>query len=387
MNLMKSKYTSLEYHRSFVRIDLSAIRSNFDALKSIIAPETKTMAIVKANAYGHGSVRVAKELESKADYFAVAALEEAMELRENGIKTPILILAYTSPSQYEELINNDITTTIYSLDEARMLSETAGKLGKKAVIHIAVDTGMGRIGFFDNEESVGIIEDISNLPFIEIEGIFTHFACADASDKTSALHQKERFDRFISALECRNINIPVKHASNSAAIIDLDCRYDMVRMGISLYGLYPSDEVMADRIKLTPAMEVVSHVIHIKDVEPGVGISYGHTYVTAEKRRIATVCIGYADGFNRAFSNKGYVLINGKKAPITGRVCMDQIMVDVTDIDDVSVGDDAVVMGENHGAVITAEELGEMCGSFNYEVICTFMPRVTRVYYEDGKRV
>lgn len=384
---MRSKYNSLEYHRSFVRVDLSAIRSNFDALKSIIRPEIKTMAIVKANAYGHGSVRVAKELESSADYFAVAALEEAMELRENGIKKPILILAYTSPSQYEELIDNDIITTIYSLDEAKLLSQTAEKLGKKAVIHVAVDTGMGRIGFDDSEKSAQVIEEISKLPFIEIEGIFTHFACADMSDKFSALSQKARFDSFISLLERKNINIPIKHASNSAAIIDLDCRYDMVRMGISLYGLYPSDEVMAERIKLTPAMEVVSHVIHIKDVEPGIGISYGHTYVTAEKRKIATVCIGYADGFNRAFSNKGYVLINGKKAPITGRVCMDQIMVDVTDIEDVRVGDDAIIMGESCGATITAEELGEMCGSFNYEVICTFMPRVTRVYYENGKRV
>lgn len=384
---MRSKYNSLEYHRSFVRVDLSAIRSNFDALKACLAAETKTMAIVKANAYGHGSVRVAKELESRADYFAVAALEEAMELRENGIKNPILILAYTSSSQYEELINNNIIATIYSLDEAELLSQTAEKLGKKAVIHVAVDTGMGRIGFSDCEESAEIIEKISALPGIEIEGVFTHFACADMSDKTSALRQKERFDSFISLLESKNINIPIRHASNSAAIIDLDCHYDMVRMGISLYGLYPSDEVMAERIKLTPAMEVVSHVIHIKDVEPGIGISYGHTYVTAEKRRIATVCIGYADGFNRAFSNKGYVLINGKKAPITGRVCMDQIMVDVTDIDDVRVGDDAIIMGENHGATITAEELGAMCGSFNYEVICTFMPRVTRVYYENGKRV
>ena len=384
---MRSKYSSLEYHRSFVRVDLAAIRSNFDALKGILAPETKTMAIVKANAYGHGSVRVARELEGKADYFAVAALEEAMELRENGIKTPILILAYTSPSQYEELINNDIATTIYSFDEAKLLSVTAEKLGKKAVIHIAVDTGMGRIGFFDNEESIGTIEKISELPFIEIEGIFTHFACADMSDKTSAFSQKERFDKFISMLESRNINIPIKHASNSAAIIDLDCRYDMVRMGIALYGLYPSNEVMAERIALTPSMEVVSHVIHIKDVEPGIGISYGHTYVTAEKCRIATVCIGYADGFNRAFSNKGYVLINGKKAPITGRVCMDQIMVDITDIDDVRVGDDVIIMGESCGATITAEALGEMCGSFNYEVICTFMPRVTRVYYDNDKRV
>ena len=379
---MEIKHKPLEYHRSFVRVSLDAIRQNFDALKSSLKPETKTMAIVKANAYGHGSVRVAKELENRADYFAVAAMEEAMELRENGIKNPILILAYTSPSQYEELINNNLITTIYSFEDAKLLSETAESLKKKAVIHVAVDTGMGRIGFSDCEESAEIVAKISKLPYIEIEGVFTHFACADLSDKTSALHQKKRFDEFLLLLENKNVNIPIRHACNSAAMIDLDCHYDMVRMGISLYGLYPSDEVMSERVKLMPAMEVVSHVIHIKDVEPGVGISYGHTYVTAEKRRIATVCIGYADGFNRAYSNKGYVLINGKKAMITGRVCMDQIMVDVTDIEDVCVGDDAIIMGKSKNAEITAEELGAMCGSFNYEVICTFMPRVTRVYYD-----
>lgn len=380
---MKTNHRSFEYHRSFVRINLSAIKDNFDALKSLIRPETKAMAIVKANAYGHGAVRVAKELEDRADYFAVAAMEEAMELRESGIKKPILILAYTSPCQFETLIDNGIIATIYNYEDAKKLSETAEKLGKKAVIHVAVDTGMSRIGFNDSEESAETIEKISKLPYMEIEGIFTHFACADSRDKASALEQKNRFDNFISLLESRNINIPVKHACNSAAIIDFDCHYDMVRMGIALYGLYPSDEVMTERVALTPAMEVVSHVIHIKEVEAGVGISYGHTYVTSEKRKIATVCIGYADGFDRAFSNKGYVLINGKKAPITGRVCMDQIMVDVTDIDDVLVGDDAIIMGRSGNEEITAEELGAMCGTINYEVICTFMPRVTRIYDEN----
>lgn len=377
---MNTVSRSSEYHRSYVRINLDAIKSNFDALKKLLAPETKTMAIVKANAYGHGSVRVAKELEDRADYFAVAAMEEAMELRESGIKKPILILAYTSPSQYETLITNNIIATIYSFDDAEMLSQTAEKLGKKAVVHIGVDTGMSRIGFSDSAESADIIERISKLPYIEIEGIFTHFACADSKDKSSALEQKKRFDSFNQLLESRNINIPVRHACNSAAMIDLDCHYDMVRMGIALYGLYPSDEVMTERVSLTPAMEVISHVIHIKEVEAGVGISYGHTYVTSEKRKIATVCIGYADGFDRAFSNKGFVLINGKKAPITGRVCMDQIMVDVTDIDGVRVGDDAIIMGKSGNEEITAEELGAMCGTINYEVICTFMPRVTRIY-------
>ena len=371
---------SSEYHRSFVRINLDAIRANFDSLKKLLSPETKTMAIVKANAYGHGAVRVAKELEGKADYFAVAAMEEAMELRESGIKTPVLILAYTSPCQFEALINNGITATVYNFEDARMLSETAEKLGKKAVIHVGVDTGMSRIGFADTEESAETIKSISGLPFIEIEGIFTHFACADSADKASALLQKKRFDNFILLLESKNINIPLKHACNSAAMIDFDCHYDMVRMGIALYGLYPSDEVMTEKVSLRPAMEVVSHVIHIKDVEAGIGISYGHTYVTESRRRIATVCIGYADGFDRAFSNCGYVLINGKKAPITGRVCMDMVMVDVTDIDDVRVGDDAIIMGRSGEAEITAEELAAMCGTINYEVICTFMPRVTRLY-------
>lgn len=371
---------SSEYHRSFVRINLDAIRSNFDALKKHLGNETKTMAIVKANAYGHGAARVANELESRADYFAVAAMEEAMELRDSGIKKPILILAYTSPCQFETLINKGITATIYNFENAKKLSETAEKLGKKAVVHIGVDTGMSRIGFADSEECAETVEKISKLPFIEIEGIFTHFACADSEDKTSAFRQKERFDNFISLLESRNINIPLKHVSNTAAIIDLDCHYDMVRMGIALYGLYPSDEVMTEKVSLTPAMEVISHVIHIKEVEAGIGISYGHTYVTKEKRKIATVCIGYADGFDRAFSNIGYVLINGKKAPITGRVCMDMVMVDVTDIDDVCVGDDAVIMGRSGNEEITAEELAAMCGTINYEVICTFMPRVTRIY-------
>ena len=371
---------SSEYHRSFVRISLDAIRDNFDALKKLISPETKTMAIVKANAYGHGAVRVAKELENKADYFAVAAMEEAMELRENGITTPVLILAYTSPCQFEELINNRITATIYNFEDAKRLSQTAEKLGKKASVHIAVDTGMGRIGFSDDENSAKTVETISKLPNIEIEGLFTHFACADSNDKASALRQKERFDNFISLLENKGINIPLKHVSNTAAIIDLDCNYDMVRMGIALYGLYPSDEVMTEKVSIRPAMEVISHVIHIKDVEAGIGISYGHTYVTEKKRRIATVCIGYADGFDRAFSNCGYVLINGKKAPITGRVCMDMIMVDVTDIDDVRVGDDAIIMGRYGDEEITAEELAAICGTINYEVICTFMPRVTRIY-------
>ncbi|MBQ3045030.1 MAG: alanine racemase [Clostridia bacterium] len=378
---------SLKFHRSFARIDLSAVKNNFDALANLLQPGVKTMAIVKANAYGHGAVRVAKALENRADYFAVADIQEALELRENGINNPILILSYTSTYHYEELIENSIIPTVYNYADAVKLSQTAVEMSKKAVIHIAVDTGMNRIGFKDNEESADIVKKISELPNIEIEGIFTHFACADCMDKSFVAVQKQRFDDFISSLEERGLCIPVKHCCNSAATIDCDSHYDMVRMGIALYGLYPSDEVMRDKVELEPAMEVVSRIIHIKDVEAGEGIGYGHAYVTPEKRKIATVCIGYADGYNRAFSNKGVVLVSGKRAKVVGRVCMDQIMIDITGIDGANVGDQVIIMGRQKGERLTAEELGEMCGSFNYEMICTFMPRVNKIYYENGKMV
>lgn len=382
---MNSNHKYHDYHRSFACIDLDAIKSNFDSLKSRVPSSVKTMAVVKANAYGHGAIRVAKALEKKADYFAVAVIEEAIELRNGGIKNPILILSYTSPYQFEALIDNELIPSVYRYEDAEMLSQEACRLGKTAVIHIAVDTGMSRIGFKDSEKSADTVKKISELPNIRIEGIFSHFACADAEDKACALGQKKRFDNFIAMLEERGLTIPVKHICNSASIIDFDFSYDMVRMGISLYGLYPSDEVKKDSVSLTPAMEVVSHIIHIKEIEAGTGVGYGHIYIAPEKRKIATVCIGYADGFNRAFSNKGYVLINGKKAPITGKVCMDQIMVDITDIKDAKIGDHVIIMGSSNGETITAEQLGQMCESFNYEVVCTFMPRVMRLYYENGE--
>lgn len=382
---MNSNHKYHDYHRSFACIDLDAIKSNFDSLKSRVPSSVKTMAVVKANAYGHGAIRVAKALEKKADYFAVAVIEEAIELRDGGIKNPILILSYTSPYQFEALINNELIPSVYRYEDAEMLSQEACRLGKTAVIHIAVDTGMSRIGFKDSEKSADTVKKISELPNIRVEGIFSHFACADAEDKACALGQKKRFDNFIAMLEERGLTIPVKHICNSASIIDFDFSYDMVRMGISLYGLYPSDEVKKDSVSLTPAMEVVSHIIHIKEIEAGTGVGYGHIYIAPEKRKIATVCIGYADGFNRAFSNKGYVLINGKKAPITGKVCMDQIMVDITDIKDAKIGDHVIIMGSSNGETITAEQLGQMCESFNYEVVCTFMPRVMRLYYENGE--
>ncbi len=368
------------YCRAYAKIDLDAIVSNFDSVKEKIGKDTLTMAVVKADAYGHGSVEVARALQNRADYFAVATLSEGLELRQAGIESPILILGYTSPMEYEQLLQSNIIPTIYNVQEARQLSCVAKELSKTATVHIAVDTGMSRIGFSDDEKGAEAVRDISLLDNIRIEGIFSHYATADCEDKSFALTQKKRFDSFISLTEGYGVKIPLKHISNSAGAIEFTDNYSMVRLGIALYGLYPSEDVDKSRVKLTPAMEVISHVIHVKDIEKGTGVGYGQVYTAKEKRRIATVAIGYADGFKRCLTGVGYVLINGKKATLTGKVCMDQIMVDVTDIPDVEVGDTAVVIGKSGNAEITAEEIGALCHSFSYEIICTFMPRVKRIY-------
>lgn len=381
---MTSNNNSDKFHRAYVTVDLDAIDHNLSQLKACLKDGVKALAIVKADAYGHGSVTVSKHIESKIDYFAVASLNEAVELRNNSIKKPILILAYTSPSQYTELVEHNLTATIYSLDDARVLSDVAVSMGKKAKIHIAVDTGMGRVGFMPTDENVDIIKQISLLDGIEIEGLFSHYACADCADKTESNRQTAVFDEYIKKLECAGVNIPIKHISNSAATTELENQYDMCRLGISLYGLYPSDEVDKTKVDLVPAMEVIAHVINVKNVDKGFKIGYGHIYETPSPKKIATVSFGYADGFNRCLTNVGYVLINGKKAPVVGKVCMDMIMVDATDIDDVCIGDNAVIIGKSKDAFLSAEEFGEMSNSINYEVICNFMPRVTRIYKKKG---
>lgn len=374
-------------YRCFAAVDLSAIDHNLTQLAKRIPAGVKVMAVVKADAYGHGSVPVAKHIEPRVDAFAVAALEEAVELRQAGIAKDILILAYTSKSGYKMLVQENITATIYDLQEAKALSDTALSLGKKAKVHIAVDTGMGRIGFMPTEESADAVAEIAALPGLFVEGMFSHYACADMADKTETLEQMRLFDRFGDMLQIRGVDIPVKHISNSAGTLDMPRQYNMCRLGIVIYGLFPSEEVNKAGISLRPAMEVASHVIHVKTVEPGCKIGYGHIYTAPTRQKIATVAIGYADGYNRSYTGVGYVLIRGKKAPVTGRVCMDLIMVDVTDIPDVQVDDLAVVLGQSGDARITAEELGAMCNSINYEVVCTLMPRVRRIYYIDGKIV
>lgn len=366
-----------EYFRCYKEIDLDIIEKNFDALKALTKEGVKAMAVVKADAYGHGAVQVAEKLKNKADFFAVATAREGVELRENGIEQPILVLSYCAPAEYDLLLRYGITPTISSAQDARILGGKAVGMGQNCKIHIAVDTGMSRIGFSDNDNSIMQIKEIAKMSGLTIEGIFSHFAKADYKDKTSANRQTQRFENFVKRLEEEGVSIPIKHICNSAGLIEFNVQhYDMVRMGIALYGLYPSGEVQKDKVHLEPAMKVVAHVIHIKEIDEGTPVGYGESYVAKENRRIATVSIGYADGYNRSFSDTGYVMICGKKAPVIGRVCMDLVVVDVSDIPEVKIGMPATVLGDG----ITAEDLGSMCGSFNYEVICNFAKRVTAVY-------
>jgi len=376
-----------QYYRVYAAIDLDAVCHNISEIKKLVGPDTKIMPVIKADGYGHGAVPVAKALNKiGVDGFAVAIIEEGIALRKQGITKPILILGYTSEYQYASLIQHEIEQTVFSYEMAEAISKFAVTMKKEARIHIKVDTGMNRIGFKPTEESVGQVQRIQKLPNIKIQGIFTHFACADEEDKTSARYQKELFDQFVSKIEEKGIEIPVKHVSNSAAIMDLrECRMDMVRSGIITYGLYPSEEVDKSAIDLKPALSLISHVIHVKEVGPGEGVSYGSTFVTDRKTRIATIPVGYADGYPRALSSRGRVIIRGQYAPIIGRICMDQFMVDVTDIEGVSVMDRVTLVGTEGDKNISVEEAADLAGSFNYEFVCGIGKRVPRVYFQDGK--
>ena len=372
----------MEYLRCYAPVSLQAIGHNIGEVRKRLAPGVKLMAVIKADAYGHGACRVGKYLESKVDYFAVATLEEALELRESGITRPILILSYISPSQYPELVEHNITQTIDSPEQADALEAAAARAGVRAKIHIAVDTGMTRIGFQVTEEEADRVARIAQLSHLEMEGIFTHFSCADQEDKTYCGMQLEKFERMCRYLEERKVKIPIRHICNSAGIMEFDgYRFDMVRSGIVTYGLYPSEEVQKDRLNLIPAMEWKAHVIHVKDVEAGVSVGYGATYTTSRPvTRIATVSVGYADGYPRALSGKGSVLIHGKRAPILGRVCMDQMMVDVTEIPDVKVEDVVTLVGPDGNASISMEEIADPAMRFNYEMVCSVGKRVPRIY-------
>lgn len=370
---------SEKYYRTCCVIDYAAVRHNFLELKKLLPEEVKGLAVIKADAYGHGAVLCAKALEDVADYFGVATIDEAVEIRKHS-KKKILILGYTARGDYEQLVENDIIPAIYSFEDAKLLSETAERMGKVAAIHFAVDTGMSRIGFQCDEEGIAEANKIFKLPNLNVEGAFSHFAKADETDKTFTALQVENFERFIGGLDKRP---EVLHIANSAGIIDFDTyRYDMCRFGISLYGYLPSDEVCSTKVELKPALTWLTHVTHVKYLEPGRIISYGGTFEVKKRMKVATVSIGYADGYSRACSNKGRVLINGCFAPVLGRVCMDQIMVDVSEIDSVAPEDEVVLLGSSGGKTIDAEELAGLCGTISYEILCDIGKRVPRVAKE-----
>ena len=378
-----------KYRRVHADIDLDAVQFNFDQMSKNIPQGTKIMAVVKTDAYGHGAVPLASFMEpcEKLWGFATATVDEAVELRQAGIKKPILILGYTFPECYTHIVKNEIRQTIFTLDMAKALSEEAVRQNKKAYIHIKLDTGMGRIGYQNAKEAAADAEKISKLPMLEIEGVFTHFANADTSSQENTLRQLEKFDEMIEAMEAVGVTFSLKHCANSAGIIELtDQKFDLVRAGIISYGLWPSDEVKKDVVQLKPILSLKSHVVYVKEVEPGCAVSYGSTWVAEEKRKIATIPIGYGDGYPRSLSNKGYVLIKGCKAPIVGRVCMDQMMVDVTDIpEEIRVGDRVTLIGQDGDLTITAEEIGDLSGRFNYELVCDLGNRIPRIYYKDGE--
>ena len=385
--------TEFDKHpRVYAKIDLSAIEDNLLAMKRNIPEGTKIMAVIKTDAYGHGAVGIGKFLESR-DYiwgYATATCEEAFELRDAGINKPILILGYTFGNAYERMIKENIRPTVFRYDSAKELSDMAlnllekGDISGPAPVHIAVDTGMSRIGITPDREGEAFFEKVLALPGITVEGVFTHFARADEKDLTNAREREEFFKKFLKDVEeASGYHIPIKHCANSASIISIpESSMDMVRAGVTMYGMWPSDEVPRDIISLKPVMEIISHTVMVKDVLAGTPVSYGGTFVTKRPTRIATIPFGYGDGYPRSLSNKGYVLIRGKRAGILGRVCMDQFMVDVTDIPGVTEGDEVIILGRDavSGECITAELLGDLSGRFNYELTCDINRRVPRIF-------
>ncbi len=372
--------------RTWVEINLDALKCNFGAVREMLPENIKILAVVKANAYGHGAIGVSKFLEDKVDYLAVAATDEALELRKNGINCPILILGHIPYGDYDNIVKYNITPTISDFYEAELLSTAAVKAGVTSPMHIAVDTGMNRIGFKCDESSVEEIKKIKELPNIIIEGVFSHLAAADMLDKAYTKMQAEKFDAFVKTLSETGVNAPIKHLYNSAAIVDLEKKYDMVRQGIILYGLSPSDEVEFNNINIPqPVMSMKTRVVQVKTLPAGESISYGCTFTTEKETRVATLCAGYADGVTRVLSNNGEVLIRGKRAKIIGRVCMDQFMVDVTDIPEVEEGDTATIFGTDGNESISVDEIAKKANTINYEIICNINSRVTRVYMKNGK--
>jgi alanine racemase len=375
----------MQNSRVYAGINLSAVLHNLDEMHKKLNEDTQIVAVIKTDGYGHGALPIAKAIEDVPYLwgYGVATADEAMALIDDGRKKPILILGISFSEDFDTIIRNDIRPCVCDFDTAKKLSEIAVAKNKICHIHIKIDTGMSRIGFQVNEKTANIIHDISKLPNVKIEGLFTHFANADEEDKMLTQKQIKLFEQMTQMLEEKGIQIPIKHCSNSAGIVDIpDANMNMVRAGIILYGLWPSDEVDHMNIDLQPVMSLKSHISYIKDLEAGRRISYGGTYITPELQRIATIPVGYGDGYARSLSNKGYVLVRGQKAPICGRICMDQFMIDVSHIKEVRVGDTVTLLGEDGTEKITMEELGDLSNRFNYEFACLITPRVPRVYYK-----
>jgi alanine racemase len=371
----------------WAEIDLDAIANNMREIRRI-SESKEIIAIIKADGYGHGAIDIAPVLlENGADRIGVAVITEAVELRNSGIEAPMMVLGFTPPTLYERILEHNIEQTIFNYDDAKELSRIATEKNKIVKIHIAIDTGMGRIGFLPNEESAQEVYEISKLPNIEIVGLFTHFSSADDLDKAYTHLQIKKYNEFNEKLIDLGVDIPLKHVSNSAGIIDLPiAHYNAVRPGIILYGCYPSEEVMKEKINVKPVMSLKANIIHVKTLGEGEYVSYGRTFRTEKETVIATLPLGYADGYTRLLFGKAKVIVNGKYAPVVGRICMDQCMIDVTHIDGVKIGDEVILIGKDeYNNVITAEDIAKQVGTINYEVVCAVSKRVPRVYKKGGK--
>ena len=372
---------------TYVEVNLDNLAHNYTEIRRIVRKETEIMPVIKANGYGHGAIELAKLYTTLGvNRLAVSLLNEAIELRRAGIDKPILILNFTPDYQMIEVAANDLTQAIYRYEDAVALSEAAKEMDKKLKIHIKLDTGMSRIGFLPSEDSLDNILKISQLPNLEIEGIFTHFAKSDEADKSFTRLQFDRFMRMVEALENKGLVIPLKHISNSSAIIDLpEYNLDIVRPGIILYGYYPSDEVKKERIDIKPAMTLRTVISNIKTLPAETGISYNHVYTTPAEARIATVPIGYADGYPRTLTGKGQVFVAGRRVTIEPRICMDQMMFDATGLGDVKVGDEVIYFGYGNKDWPSVDEVAKTFGTINYEIICMMGRRLPRVYIKDGR--
>ena len=377
-----------KYYRVYAEINLDAIVKNVDNLMALTKENTGALAVVKADGYGHGDVAVAKAVAQKVTGYAVATLDEAVNLRENGVKKPILVLGYVDPYEFDILVSYEITATVFDVETAQLLADAARVQKKQAHCHIKVDTGMRRIGLEPDENGIAIVKQITALKELSADGIFTHFAASDETDKTSAEHQFKLFTDFTGRLEKEGIHFTYRHCANSAAVIDMpQVDLDMVRLGIAMYGMYRSDEVKKEKVELFPALDLKSHITMVKEIPAGEKVSYGGTFTTTRTTKLATVSVGYGDGYPRALSSKGYVLVRGQKAPIVGRVCMDQMMVDVTDIENVTRADIVTLIGKDGDAEITVEEIAALAGTFNYEFVCDLGKRIPRSYYLNGEYI